>query len=257
MSSLRFAVGLPTVGEFGDVRTLVELAVAAEEHGWDAVYLWDHLLYHDRDWPVANSVVALSAIAARTERIRLGILMTALPRRRVQTVARETASIDQLSGGRLVFGAGLGSMDAEYADFGEQTDFRVRAAKLDASLDQLTELWQRFRPAPVQRPRIPIWCPGRWPIRAGLRRAARWDGAMPTFADYGRDRPVPPDEVARVVDFLASERGGLDGFDIAIEGDRRLADPSSYRGLTWWIEAMGWWRGGVADARTTISNGPR
>jgi alkanesulfonate monooxygenase SsuD/methylene tetrahydromethanopterin reductase-like flavin-dependent oxidoreductase (luciferase family) len=256
LSSLRFAIGLPTVGEFGDVRTLVDLAVAAETHGWDGVYLWDHLLYHDRDWPVANPVVTLSAIAARTERIRIGILMTALPRRRVQTVARETATIDRLSSGRLVFGAGLGSIDAEYAEFGEDPDLRVRAAKLDSSLDELAELWQRFRPSPVQQPRIPIWCPGRWPIRAGLRRAARWDGAMPTFADYGRDRPIPPGEVARVVDFLAAERGSLDGFDIAIEGDRRLADPLSYPGLTWWVEAMGWWRGGVADARTTIAAGP-
>src|SRR4051812_16963156 len=101
----RFAVGLPTVGPFADPTTLVDLAVAAEEHGWDGVFLWDHLLYHDPDWGVVNSVVVASAIAARTTRVRLGVLVMALPRRRVQTVAREIATLDRLSGGRVVFGA--------------------------------------------------------------------------------------------------------------------------------------------------------
>src|SRR5262245_29299287 len=82
--TLRYAAGLPVVGEFGDPAVLLDLAVAAEENGWDGVYLWDHLLYSEATWPVANPVVCLAAIAARTTRVRLGILMTALPRRRVQ-----------------------------------------------------------------------------------------------------------------------------------------------------------------------------
>lgn len=105
------AVGLPNVGPFADARVLLDLAVSAEEQGWDGVFLWDHVLYHQADWPLMNSVVIASAIAARTSRIRLGVLMTALPRRRVQTVARETVTLDTLSGGRVVFGAGIGSMD--------------------------------------------------------------------------------------------------------------------------------------------------
>ncbi|WP_052423215.1 LLM class flavin-dependent oxidoreductase [Nonomuraea candida] len=255
---VRFAVGLPNVGEFGDPALLVELAVAAEEHGWDGVYLWDHLLYHDPGWPVVSPTVVLSAIAARTRRIRLGVLMAALPRRRVQIVAKETATLDLLSGGRLVFGAGLGSMDAEYTEFGEDPDLKARAARLDDGLLELTRLWERLPPGPVQRPRIPVWCPGRWPTRAGFRRAARWDGAMPTFHDHGRDRPVPVEEFARVVGFLAGRRGSLDGFDIALEG--RAADglvaEYAEAGMTWWVEAMGWWRGGAAEARTTIAAGP-
>lgn len=260
--TLSYAVGLPNVGEFGDPRVLVELGTAAEEHGWDGVYLWDHLLYHHPDWPVANPTVALAALAARTSRVRLGVLMTALPRRRVQNVARETASLDVLSGGRLVTGFGLGSLDAEYLDFGEDPSLRARAAALDAGLDELTSLWTRFTPAPVQRPRPPIWCPGRWPIRAGLRRAARWDGALPTFRDYGRERPVPPAEFAAVVRLLAAERGDLRGYDIALEGTTSARDaaaviaPYADAGLTWWVEAMGWWRGGVAEARTRITAGP-
>jgi alkanesulfonate monooxygenase SsuD/methylene tetrahydromethanopterin reductase-like flavin-dependent oxidoreductase (luciferase family) len=254
---MSYAVGLPNVGEFGNPTVLVELGVSAEEHGWDGVYLWDHLLYRD-GWPVANPTVVVSALAARTTRIRLGVLMAALPRRRVENVARETASLDVLSGGRLVFGAGLGSSDLEYEELGEDPSLRTRAALLDAGLSRLVSLWSSWTPTPVQRPRIPIWCPGRWPRQVGFRRAARWDGAMPTFLS-GRDVPVA--EFAAVVRFLAAERGSLDGFDVVLEG--RTAPGSaglvpSYveAGLTWWVEAMGWWRGGVAEARTRIAAGP-
>jgi alkanesulfonate monooxygenase SsuD/methylene tetrahydromethanopterin reductase-like flavin-dependent oxidoreductase (luciferase family) len=271
--TVRYATGLPTVGEFGDPRLLTELAVEAERAGWDGVFLWDHVLYHDPQWSVTSSVVALSAIAARTARVRLGVLVTALPRRRVQTVARETVALDTLSGGRLVFGAGIGSMDAEYAAFGENPDPRSRGARLDASLDTLAALWSgrdvsvhggppvRMLPVPVQRPRIPVWCAGRWPNRPGLRRAARWDGLAATFTGAGRGVPVPPAEFADAVAFVAGERGGyLDGFDICLEGASEPgaagAAGARYPGLTWWIEAMGWWRGGVAAARARISAGP-
>jgi alkanesulfonate monooxygenase SsuD/methylene tetrahydromethanopterin reductase-like flavin-dependent oxidoreductase (luciferase family) len=275
--SVRYAVGLPNVGEFGDPRVLVELGVAAEEHGWDGVYVWDHLLFHEPDWPVANPTVVMGGLAARTSRVRLGVLMAALPRRRVQTVARETASLDLFSGGRLVFGAGLGSIDGEYAAFGEDPDLRVRAARLDESLDTLTALWTgepvsrrgahviadgvRMLPTPVQAPRIPIWCAGKWPTRAGFRRAARWDGAMPIFT-YPKTLAVPVEDFAEVVEFLRSERGSLDGFDIALEGTTTATDavkviePYATAGLTWWVEAFGWWRGGVADARARIAAGP-
>jgi alkanesulfonate monooxygenase SsuD/methylene tetrahydromethanopterin reductase-like flavin-dependent oxidoreductase (luciferase family) len=270
----RHAVGLPNVGPFADPRTLVELAVAAEETGWDGVFLWDHLLYHDPDWPVANPVVVASAIAARTSRIRLGVLMTALPRRRVQTVARETVTLDTLSGGRLVFGAAIGSMDLEYAAFGEDPDLRVRGKRLDQSLERLSALWSgdevatpyghrvRMLPAPVQRPRIPVWCAGRWPNRPGFRRSARWDGVVATFVSAGRTVPVPVEDFAEAVRLVAAERGSLDGFDVALEGWTSPANaagiiaPYAAAGLTWWIEAMGWWRGGVDAARDRILSGP-
>lgn len=270
----RYAVGLPNVGPFADAAALVELAVAAEERGWDGVFVWDHVLYHEPDWPVVNPVVVASAIAARTSRIRLGVLMTALPRRRVQVVARETATLDTLSGGRLVFGAAIGSMDAEYTAFGEDPDLRVRGRRLDESLAQLTALWSgqevplpsgervRMLPTPVQRPRVPVWCAGRWPNRPGLRRAARWDGVVPTFAGAGMGVPVPVEQFAEAVRFVAAERGSLDGFDIGLEGwtspenAARTVAPYAAVGLTWWIEAMGWWRGGVEAARERVLAGP-
>ena len=100
-------MGVPNVGPFGDPVLLVELAVAAEEHGWDGFFVWDHQLWPDPEWTVADPVVAISAIAARTARVRLGILVNGLARRRVGKVARESVTLDDLSGGRLVFGAGL------------------------------------------------------------------------------------------------------------------------------------------------------
>ncbi len=314
MARIRYAVGLPNVGEFGDTRALVELAVLAEEHGWDGVYLWDHVLYHDPSWPVANPTVTAAAIAALTNRIRL-IVMHVLPRRRVQNVARESVSLDVLSGGRLTFAAAIGSMDLEYAGFGEPADLRGRGARLDAALRDLCGLWSaeevtvaggaepvRMVPGPLQQPRIPIWCGGRWPNRAPLRRAARYDGAMPTFEAQTK-RVVPPSELAAAVEFIASCRavapssgaepavspptaqslrsaadlrvaepagaasyGAEQTFDIAMEGATEpataAATVASYAdvGLTWWIEAMGWWRAepgtAVAAARSRIFAGP-
>jgi alkanesulfonate monooxygenase SsuD/methylene tetrahydromethanopterin reductase-like flavin-dependent oxidoreductase (luciferase family) len=68
--SVRHAVGLPNVGVFGSVPALVELAVLAEHSGWDGVHLWDHLLYHDPEWPVASPVATAAAVAAATQRVR-------------------------------------------------------------------------------------------------------------------------------------------------------------------------------------------
>jgi alkanesulfonate monooxygenase SsuD/methylene tetrahydromethanopterin reductase-like flavin-dependent oxidoreductase (luciferase family) len=248
---LRYAVGLPTVGEFGDVRRLLDLAVAAERHGWDGVHLWDHVLYHRPDWPVTSPVVAAAAIAAATSRMRI-LLTLALPRRQVQDVAQDTAAIAALSNGRLTIVAILGSMDSEYTEFGLDPDLRARGRALDERLARLTELWSAWA-----APRIPIWCGGRWPHRAGLRRAARFDGAMPTFADQ-RERNVPVEEFAAAASFV---RGNASGpVDIAVEGATGPVDavvaPYAAAGLTWWIEAMGWWRGGVPAAEARIAAGP-
>ncbi|XVU27610.1 LLM class flavin-dependent oxidoreductase [Actinoplanes sp. CA-054009] len=242
---MKYAVGLPTVGEFGDVRALTELAVAAERHGWDGVHLWDHLLYHEPGWPVTSSIVAASAIAAVTSRLRI-VLTVALPRRQVQDVAQDTASLDALSGRRLTLLATLGSMDREYIEFGLDPALPARGRALDERLGTLTALWDRWGV-----PRIPIWCAGRWPNKAGLRRAARFDGAMPTF-EAQRDRNVPPGDFAAAAAFVG-------GGDIALEGAATSAAqiaPYAAAGMTWWVEACGWWRGGRSAAAERIIQGP-
>jgi alkanesulfonate monooxygenase SsuD/methylene tetrahydromethanopterin reductase-like flavin-dependent oxidoreductase (luciferase family) len=257
---IRYAVSLPTVGEFGDPGRLRDLAVRAEESGWDGVYLWDHILFHEPDWPVANPTVTAAAIATATTRVRI-MVACVLARRRVAVVAREAVALDVLSGGRITLVAPLGSMDLEFSGFGEPADLRARGAALTRNLDDLVRLWSgepvvvsggdepvQMLPRPVQRPRIPIWCGGRWPNRTPLRRAARFDGAMPTFIDQ-KARRLPPEEFAAATAYLASRRdGGLDDYDVALEG---ATDPASAAGvvasyveagMTWWVEEMGWWR---------------
>jgi len=277
----RCAVGVPTVSTFGDPRMLVELAVAAEEAGWDGFFLWDHLLWHEPGGHVADPTVVISAVAARTERIRFGIMVNLLARRRAAKVARETVTLDVLSGGRLIVGAGLGSLPAEFTAFGENADPRVRAARLDESLHLLDALWTgqpvtfhgeyltatdvTMLPRPVQRPRIPIWCGGRWPNRPPFRRAARWDGVLPTHTGYGLGETMPPDELRAVIRYTRVHRTADGPFDVALEGrtdgsaaDRggRLVAAYARAGLTWWIEALGWWRGTPADAMARVRQGP-
>ncbi|HEV8278214.1 MAG TPA: LLM class flavin-dependent oxidoreductase [Streptosporangiaceae bacterium] len=277
----RCAVGVPCVGPFGDPRLLVNLAVATEEAGWDGFFLWDHLLWSDPEGHVADPTVVISAVAARTERIRIGIMVNMLARRRPAKVARETVTLDVLTGGRLTVGAGLGSLPAEFTAFGESADPRVRAARLDESLHLLDAFWAgqpvtfhgeyltatgvTMLPRPVQRPRIPVWCGGRWPAKPPFRRAARWDGMMPTHADYGLGETMPPDELRAVIGYTLEHRTAAGPFDVALEGrtdgaaaDRggRLVTSYAHAGLTWWVEALGWWRGTPADAMNRVRQGP-
>src|SRR5690349_16837827 len=167
--------------ELADPWVLVELAEAAESRGWDGVFLWDHVVYRPPVSAVLDAWVALSAIAAHTQRLRLGPMVTPLSRRRVQKVARETVTLDHLSRGRFTLGVGLGSSNtAELEPYGEVVDPRERARLLDERLSRLTEFWAGgFQPRPVQRPRIPVWVAGRWPKRRPLARALEWDGFFP------------------------------------------------------------------------------
>jgi alkanesulfonate monooxygenase SsuD/methylene tetrahydromethanopterin reductase-like flavin-dependent oxidoreductase (luciferase family) len=278
---IRCAVGVPNVGIFGDPSLLVDIATAAEEAGWDGFFVWDHILYRDPQWHVADPVVVSAAVATCTNRIRFGILVNALARRRIAKVARETVTLDRLSGGRLVVGAGLGSLPSEFEAFGESADLRTRAARLDESLEMLEALWTgkpvsywgdqlvvsdvTMLPAPVQKPRIPVWCGGRWPNKAPFRRAARWDGMMPLHAQYRVGETMPPGELREIIQYTLQHRTASGPFDVALEGRtdgaaqteaarhvRAYADV----GLTWWVEALGWWRGDASDAMTRVRQGP-
>ena len=192
----RSAVWVPLFDDLADPRVAVDLAVAAEAAGWDGFFVWDHLRWHEPVAAATDPWIALAAIAAATERIRLGTLVTAVARRRPAKLARETAALDLLSNGRAVLGAGLGSdrFGGEFSLFGEEADDRVRAAMLDEALDVVRRAWTgepvhhrgdhyvvdgvRFLPRPVQGA-IPIWVAG-FPGKARPRqRAARHDGFFP------------------------------------------------------------------------------
>jgi alkanesulfonate monooxygenase SsuD/methylene tetrahydromethanopterin reductase-like flavin-dependent oxidoreductase (luciferase family) len=277
---MRYGVFLPNFGPFGDAAVLIELAAEAERVGWDGFFIWDHILF-DADQPqnVVDPWVALAGVAMATERIQLGALMTPLARRRPWKVARETATLDRLSGGRLVFGAGLGFPPyAEFGLFSEDTDDRVRAAKLDEGLAIVTGLWTgrkfsfngehhriaetQFLPSPWQHPRPPVWIAGWWPRKAPFRRAARWDGVFPELAEGALPSA---DDLRSIVAYVKQHRDGDSPFDVVLNGytpddsaDAK-AGLDAYReaGLTWWLERIDPTRlFSVEEARERILDGP-
>ena len=222
--------------ELADPRVLIGLAVHAEQHGWDGVFLWDHIRYRPPVRAVADPWVALSAIAAHTERVRLGPLVTPLSRRRVHKVARETVTLDHLSRGRLILGVGLGSgRNDELEPFGEVVDPRERAQRLDHGLSRLAEFWAgEFEPRPLQTPRIPIWVAARWPNRRPVRRAVRWDGLFPI--------ELPgPEALTELAGEVAEQRGDDQGpFDLVIDLEPGAQlDPWREAGATWILADFG------------------
>lgn len=246
---------LPNFGPFGEADALVELAVAAEAAGWDGFFIWDHIALGEGDErPIADPWVALTAVAAATESLRIGTAITPLARRRPWKLAREAATLDRFARGRLILGVGLGyPPDAEFGRFGEETDDRVRADKLDEGLEIVDGLWSgerfdfdgrhyhvadaRFDP-PYRGGRVPIWCGGWWPNRRPFRRAARWDGVIPELV--GGATPSPRD-VQEIRDYIAAHRSSSDRFDIAINGytdgrDDTRIDDYQKAGVTWWLE---------------------
>ena len=155
---MKQAVDVGPFDELADARVLADLASAAEGRGWDGFFVWDHVAYRAPVRAVADPWVTLAAVACATSRVLIGPMVTPLSRRRVHKVARETVTLDLLSSGRLIFGAGLGSArNNELEPFGEVTDPRERARLLDQGLDALAGYWAGgFEPVPVQRPRPPV-----------------------------------------------------------------------------------------------------
>jgi alkanesulfonate monooxygenase SsuD/methylene tetrahydromethanopterin reductase-like flavin-dependent oxidoreductase (luciferase family) len=260
-TTVKFGLDVGTTGRFSDARLLAGLAADAEAAGWDGFFIWDILLGGSQaaPEPVVDPWVALTAIALATSRIRFGAFMTPLARRRPWDVARCVASLDQLSGGRIILGAGLGYREDEFAAIGEDTAAVVRAGKLDEGLAIIDQLWrgrpvtftgQHYRfgpaailPAPCQKPRVPVWTAAGWPRRRPLHRAARWDGTYLMTVNQESRELLRPDEVTAVRDYLTGLRGGSGAFDIAINGDiSHAGQPADalaryeQAGATWWVE---------------------
>lgn len=282
---MQFAIDIPNFGDFADPRLTSDVARDAEAAGWDAVWVWDHIMRDPGD-PHADPWILLAAIALATDRIRLGPMVTPLARRRPSQLAREVVTLDHLSGGRVTLGVGNGSRDREFTAFGDEGDLRRRAQMLDEGLAVLTGLWTgrpfsfegthyridraHFLPVPVQQPRVPIWLAATWPVRAPVRRAARWDGVWPLRrAPDGTSGPLSPDDVRAMCTMIGEERAaaGIDAapFDVLIDGVTPADDPAaaaaiarSYAdaGATWWTERINSSRGTLEDMRHRIRRGP-
>ncbi len=263
---LKTALYLPNHGPFGDARAIADLARDAESAGWDGFFLWDHIAEHSEDSdsvPCADPWLALTAAAMQTTSIMLGTTVTPLPRRRPHKLARETVTLDQLSGGRLILSVGIGGGQIEWDHLGEETDLRSRGLMLDEGLEILTGLWSgepfqydgeyyhieqaQFLPPSFQQPRIPVWVGGVWPNKRPFRRMARWDGMFPLFNVFGPEQePVFAEAVAFVKD--ERERLGLkEPFDVIKMGMSPGDDPAdaaalvnsaAKAGATWWLELL-------------------
>lgn len=272
---MRHGVYVPTFGEY-DVPTLAALATEAEAASWDGFFIWDHLAWTpDGDRPLADTTVALTAIALATERVRFGALVTPLARRRPWKLAKEAATLDRLSGGRLIVGVGLGA-HGDTSPFGEARPPAQLAKILDEGLEVLTALWSGqpvdhegehfhvhgalLRPAPLQRPRIPIWIAGFWPNRPPFRRAARYDGALPLTRGHLL-KELTPAELHRCRDYIAAHRSSKDPLDLvafAVNQPRTPETVAEYEqaGATWWIEAVDPLTEPLADFHARIARGP-
>lgn len=261
---MQFAINVPHFGPFSNPHLLAELAHEAEESGWDGFFVWDHINYKLAGFPepmeIADPWIELSAIAMRTSRIKLGPMVTPLPRRRPWKLARETVTLDHLSAGRLILGVGLGSdRRGEYSSFGETTDARVHGELLDEGLSILTQLWSgeefsheglhyhlsqvQFLPKPLQQPRIPIWVAGYWPNKKPFRRSAQWDGVFPLM----RERALTPDDLREILDYIRVQRTQTPLFDVVAGGQttgtdkaQDVAHVSSFAeaGASWWLESF-------------------
>lgn len=232
---MKRAIDIAPFGELADPHAVAELAVAAEERGWAGFFVWDHIVYRAPVQAVADPWITLAAVACATSTLRIGPMVTPLSRRRVHKVARETVTLDILSSGRLTFGVGLGSdRNGELEPFGEVTDPRERAKLLDKGLADLANYWSGdLGPAPVQRPRIPIWVAGEWPNRRPLRRSLRWDGYFPTGLPG-------PDALAEVTEQIRQERPASDPFDVIVElPPDEDTGPWERAGVTWALTFFG------------------
>ena len=261
-----------------DVHQVVDLAVEIERAGWDAAFTYE-TIYQMDPW------VVLGAMAVRTERIRLGTLLTPPARRRPWKLASEVATLDRLSRGRAVLCVGLGAPDTGYANVGEETGRRERAGLTDECLEICDRLWsgepftfegehytvawppregQHYRP--VQEPRPPVWCVAQVGAEKPMARALRWDGCLP----YKRtaENPYAPLDAAEVSELrawaTANQRGDR-RFDIALEGTTPTGEPQAAvervqplaeAGATWWIESRWEEPDGADGIRRRIAQGP-
>lgn len=252
------------IGTYAQPRTVVRVAQAAERSGWDAVLVWDHLAF---TWgvPAADPWVTLGAVAAATEQIAIGTGVTPVARRRPHVLAHQIATVEFLSGGRMIFGAGLGGGHGEFAKYGESEDERPRAEALDEGLEVIRALLDggvvhhrgkhftvegvQLQPAPERH--LPIWVGG-MSTRARAR-AARYDG---WFADTATksEMNTSPDEFAAMLD--GYELGDVAVMGYSEPGDGDLHGAYESAGATWWIEQIFDYRGDFDAMLRRVEAGP-
>ncbi len=208
---MKYGVCIPHYGRPIDAKGLTEMAVKAEEMGFDSVWVTDHIIVphvipgrtdivyrHDMLEPLS----LLTHLGAVTSKVNLGTSVIILPYRNPVILAKTIATADVLSQGRVIFGAAVGWMEGEFEAL--NAPFANRGQVSDEYLGLLKELWTNstpsfdgehfqvsevtFSPMPVQQPHPPVWIGGR--SRRGVRRAVQ-------FGDYWHSSQMGPQELAK------------------------------------------------------------
>ena len=272
---MKFGVALP----YGSARMAAELAQLAEAAGWDGCFLGDAIWCED-------PLIALTAAAMATHRIRLGTMITPAPLRRPWRLASESLALERLSEGRLTLGLGAGAVWMGWQGFPDEvTDTKARAEMLDETIDLLTLFYQRepfdydgkhyhvklslldkqyYPPRPVQRPRIPLWVVGIWPHKKSMRRVLKCDGVIvEKMTPEGESAAATPADIREIKAYVAKHRTLTTPFDIVVNGetgdltDAQVQDklaPWAEAGATWWVEGL--WEATEAAAKERIRRGP-
>ncbi len=234
---MKYGIHLPHIGRKASPASIRDAATRAEALGFDDVWVSEHIIVpRTAGYPPSPSfydpVLTLTWAAASTSRVRLGTSVLVLPMRHPLPLAKELATLQNLSEGRLILGAGVGWLEAEFAALG--VPFRERGRRMDEGIAMMRAVWSddpvsfpakwipaviedmRMQPRPVSP--IPIWVGGS--SEPALRRAARLDGwhgsrvtpeqAAPIVARLRAERPDPA--------FALSVRCRWDGRD---EGELR------------------------------------
>jgi alkanesulfonate monooxygenase SsuD/methylene tetrahydromethanopterin reductase-like flavin-dependent oxidoreductase (luciferase family) len=258
---MKYAIQFPNFGSFiKDISDVVKLAQEAEKVGWDGFFLSDQLIFvRYPNMALLDPWITLTAIAVKTKSIKIGTMVTPIPRRRPWVLARECVTLDHLSNGRLILGVGIGDPRHEFTTFGEDWNLKTRAQKLDEGLDIILGLWSgedfkykgdhnlirkvKFLPKPVNN-HIPIWVGGMWPNKKPFQRAAKFDGTCPSHINYPKQ--LSPDDIIQMLDYIKQFRTNSKHFDVYIVGDTpgnpeegaKLIEPYEKAGVTWWGERI-------------------
>ena len=259
------------------IRFLLELIKEAENSGWDGFFLWDHLAF---PWPseVAEPWTVLSAAATFTKNIKMGTIVTPLARHRPQSFARQLTTLDHISEGRVILGAGLGN-PYDFEPYGEKSKNKVLAKKLDESLNIISQLWTgtpvtyqgkyykingiSYQPTPIQKPKIPIWIGG---VSIGaLKRAARWDGWCPVGpSESAGQRGTSLEEIKESIKKIEEIRGNLKNYDIVYTVDFPTVNFDQNKflmkcksvGVTWILDHLYGLRMTEKEALDKVKQGP-